>query len=292
MHTNALTIDVEDFFHVSAFSKTISRVDWETFESRVENNTHKILALLSEKGVKGTFFVLGWVAEKHPGLVKEIDLQGHEIASHGYSHQLIYNQSKNEFYEETKYAKELLEDLIGKPVKGYRAASYSITRRSLWALEILHELGFEYDSSIFPVIHDRYGISHSPRQPYQIKIQDGQFLKEFPLSTTRILGMTLPISGGGYFRLYPYFLTEKLICKQIKQNHAYVFYIHPWELDPDQPRVNADFLSRFRHYNNLSVCLSRFEKLLDKIEFTTMEKVLTRCASLQDISMDDLARQT
>ena len=290
MHKNALTIDVEDFYHVSAFSHKVSRSDWGRFESRVVNNTRRILTLLSKRNVKGTFFVLGWVAEKHPELVQEIDSNGHEVASHGYSHQLIYKQGKKEFYDETKFSKELLEDLIGKPVNGYRAASYSITPRSLWALEILHELGFSYDSSIFPVFHDRYGIPHSPKQPYKIKFQNGGFLKEFPLSTTRFIGLTLPIAGGGYFRLYPYFLTERLINRHIKHNHPYVFYIHPWEIDPGQPRIDAGFLSRFRHYTNLDICMSRFERLIEKIEFTTMDEVLSHCGNLQDVSASDLER--
>jgi len=288
MITNALTVDVEDFFHVSAFSRVIPQKNWEKYESRVEKNTLKLLEIFKKRGVSATFFVLGWVAEKYPDLVKEIDSHGHEVASHGYSHKLIYNQGKTEFYEETKYAKELLEDIIGKEIKGYRAASYSITQKSLWALEILHELGFEYDSSIFPVIHDRYGIPHSPRSPYKIKMQDGKFLKEFPLSTTSIFGLTLPIAGGGYFRLYPYFLSEKLITRHIKQNQPYVFYIHPWEIDPGQPRVQAGLISRFRHYNNLSVCLSRLELLLKKITFTTMENVFSNYKCLEEMSLDEL----
>ena len=201
---NALTVDVEDYFQVSAFADNVDISNWESMESRVVQNTQKTLDIFKSHNVKATFFVLGWVAERYPNLVRTIASDGHEIACHGYSHQLIYNQSPETFKEETIRAKGLLEEQIQAKVSGYRAASYSITNKSLWALDILAEAGFEYDSSIFPVHHDRYGIPDAPKFPYQLTTPAGMNLVEFPLSTTNIFGYDLPIAGGGYFRLYPY----------------------------------------------------------------------------------------
>ena len=275
MIRNALTVDVEDYFHVSAFSKSISRSDWNNHTLRVERNTHQLLDLFDAQGVKATFFVLGWVADRVADLIGEIASRGHEVACHGYSHQLVYEQSPDVFREETLRSKALLEDIIQMPVRGYRAASYSITERSLWALDILAEAGFEYDSSIFPVHHDRYGIPDAPKFPYRLTTPNGQSLIEFPLSTASLLGYRLPMAGGGYFRLYPYALTRAGL-RQInnKANKPFIFYLHPWEIDPDQPRVPASWLSRFRHYNNLDKCESRLVKLMSEFQFTTTWDVL------------------
>src|SRR2546425_1754864 len=203
---NALTVDVEDYFHVAALTANVHRDSWASRESRVVDNTQKLLAIFEQFDVRGTFFVLGWVAEKYPQLVRDIAARGHEIACHGFSHRLIYEQSPREFYEETLRAKDLLEDITGSGVDGYRAASYSIVRESLWALDILVELGFAYDSSIFPVRHDRYGIPNAERAPHRMATPTGKSIVEWPLATTRILGFRLPVAGGGDFKPLPYLL--------------------------------------------------------------------------------------
>ncbi len=271
---NALTVDVEDYFHVSAFAKSISRKDWDKHPLRVEKNTYRLLDMFDEAQVKATFFVLGWVADRNKGLVKEIAARGHEVASHGYSHQLIYNQTQDEFREETRRSKSLLEDIVQTPVRGYRAASYSITRDSLWALDILAEAGFTYDSSIFPVRHDRYGIPDAKEIPHILKTPQGHSLVEFPLSTANIFNYKLPIAGGGYFRLYPYVLSRAGLRQVNSRQQPFIFYLHPWEIDPDQPKVEASWFSRFRHYNNLEKCESRLQRLMQDFQFGTAWQVL------------------
>ncbi len=243
-------------------------------ESRVVKNTERILQLFDEHRVKATFFVLGWVAKREPGLVRSIVNEGHELASHGYSHQLIYTQTPKLFKDETVRSKQLLEDISGKAINGYRAASYSITNKSLWALDILAEAGFKYDSSVFPVHHDNYGIPGSATEPYVIDIQNGQKIIEYPLSTYKVLGQTLPVAGGGYFRLYPYRLSRYFYKNINKTSKSFVFYIHPWEIDPAQPRIRASRLSKFRHYNNLTKCENRFTRLLGEFNFSTMGDIL------------------
>jgi len=271
---NAISIDVEDYFQVAALAKSVDVSQWEGISSRVEQNTHKILDLFDTHNVKATHFVLGWVADRFPRLVEEIFNRGHEVASHGYSHQLIYNQSKEVFIEETHRSKAILEDIIGEEITGYRAASYSITKKSLWALDTLAEAGFKYDSSIFPIYHDNYGIHGSPEEPHILKTPNGAKLAEYPLSTYKIMGQTLPIAGGGYFRLYPYWLSRYFYRKTNRRNKSFVFYLHPWEVDPDQPKVEVSRFSKFRHYNNLDVCEERLGKLLSEFNFTTMKNKL------------------
>ena len=271
---NALTVDVEDYFHVSAFAGSIKLEDWDSHTLRVEGNNRRLLDLFDQHNVKATFFVLGWVAERLPGLVQEIANRGHEVACHGYSHQLVYNQTPAVFREETLRSKKFLEDIIQAPVNGYRAASYSITERSRWALDILAEAGFVYDSSIFPIRHDRYGIPGSPEIPYTLGTPAGHTLVEFPLSTVKVFGYSLPVAGGGYFRLYPYALTRAGLGRINRQQRPFVFYLHPWEIDPDQPRISANWFSRFRHYNNLDKCESRLHKLVTDFRFETMWGVL------------------
>lgn len=273
--TNTLTIDVEDYFHVAALSKSISSRDWDKQLCRVERNTHLLLDLFDTYSTTATFFILGWVAERYPEIVKEIDERGHEVASHGYSHQLIYTQKQDTFREETTASKKLLEDIIGKPIYGYRAASYSITKQSTWALDILAEAGFQYDSSIFPVYHDNYGIPGSPTEPHILQTPLGKQLIEYPLSTYKLFGQTLPVAGGGYFRLYPYWLSHFFYKKMNKKLKSFVFYLHPWEVDPDQPRVKASWFSEFRHYNNLDVCEERLTRLLHDFKFISMYKKLS-----------------
>ncbi len=267
MLKNYLTIDVEDYFHVTAFENEIKFEDWGNCKSRVVDNTKKLLEILSSAGeTKGTFFILGWVAEKHPEIVKEIDANGHEIACHSYRHRLVYSLSPDEFRSDLLKAKNILEDIIGKKIIGYRAPSYSITNESIWAFDIIEELGFKYDSSIFPISHDLYGIPDAPRFKYNLLEHN---LIEYPISTTKIFGIKVPFSGGGYFRLFPYSLTKMALNKiNNNENQPFVFYIHPWEIDPEQPRISgAGFLSKLRHYNNLGKTTNRFMKLLQDFHF-------------------------
>jgi hypothetical protein len=369
---NALSIDVEDYFQVQAFANVIPYQEWENYESRAKRNTRRILDLLSNSinpsdssnptnpinsinpsnpnPVRATFFVLGWIAEHCPGLVREIRAQGHEIACHGYAHQLIYGQSLKTFREDIKKAKAILEDITGDAVIGYRAPSYSITGDSLWAFEVLMEEGFRYDSSVFPIRHDFYGLPQAPRFPFTVSLngngtpvfsplemmnrepknlntssnpcnpsncsnsnnfnstnsinQNNQIdqtnpnnpsnsinsknietqssdlgprsLIEFPISTLRLGTMNLPLAGGGYFRLFPYVMTAKGLKKiNDQEKKPFVFYLHPWELDPQQPRINgAPAKSRFRHYLNLNKTESRLQNLLRDFNFAPVREVL------------------
>jgi len=273
--SNAFTVDVEDYFHVAALSKAVNPKDWDTYECRVVQNTNKILQLLDDSSQTATFFVLGWVAARYPNLVKEIHSCGHEIASHGMSHQLIYNQSIDEFRKETVDSKSLLEDLIQSEILGYRAATYSITNKSLWALDILYEAGYKYDSSIFPMRHDKYGIPDVNHLPHILTTPSGYKLVEFPISVLKRKLMVVPIAGGGYFRLFPYNFTKWGLQQSNNANQPFVFYIHPWELDPEQPQIEGiGRFSKFRHYNNLNKCEIRLKKLLSDFKFCTMGKVL------------------
>jgi polysaccharide deacetylase family protein (PEP-CTERM system associated) len=272
---NAMSVDVEDYFHVAALSEVIARDDWESMNSRVDASTRRLLDVFDAAGTKATFFTLGWVAERHPELVREIHRRGHEVACHGYSHQLVYKQTPDEFRAETLRSKGILEDLVGEPVLGYRAASYSITAQSRWALDILVEAGFVYDSSIFPVRHDLYGMPGAQRFPHVLETEAGSSIVEFPPSTARVMGQNLPAAGGGYFRLYPYSLSRWLIRRvNDGESQPTVFYLHPWEVDPDQPRVDAGWKSRFRHYNNLDKCEGRLRQLLGEFRFGTVREVL------------------
>jgi len=269
---NAMTIDVEDYFHVTAFASDVDRAKWSSLESRVENNTLRLLDLFARHQVRATFFVLGWVAERHPALVKRLHESGHEVACHGLTHELVYKQSRETFRKETTYAKALLEDLSGAPVRGYRAATYSIVRESMWALDVLEELGFEYDSSIFPVRHDLYGIPDSPRAPY--RVASGKLL-EVPLTTVAIAGQRLPCGGGGYFRLLPYALFRWALRRVNRADRlSAIFYAHPWEIDPGQPRIHGSSLkSRFRHYTNLDATEGRLVRLLKDFRWGRMDEI-------------------
>jgi polysaccharide deacetylase family protein (PEP-CTERM system associated) len=273
---NAFSIDVEDYFQVAALAPAVARSSWDQRESRVERNTDKLLQLLDEHGIRATFFVLGWIALHHSSLVKRIAAAGHEIASHGFSHRLIYQQSAGEFQQETRHSKELLEDLIGTAVIGYRAASFSITPRSLWALDVLLDLGFQYDSSVFPIHHDLYGIPGAAEEPGRVQAPSGRTLVEFPMAAASFGGARIPVSGGGYFRLLPYCLTHSGL-RQIneRKGRPFVFYLHPWELDPGQPRIQVGWLSRFRHYTNLERCEERLRRLLNDFAFAPMADVLS-----------------
>jgi polysaccharide deacetylase family protein (PEP-CTERM system associated) len=272
---NALTIDVEDYYHVSAFEAVAPMADWDRYESRVAQNTHRLLDLLDAHATKATFFVLGWVAARHPGLVRTLVARGHEVASHGYAHQRVYTQTPTQFRTETRHAKCLLEDMLGHPIRGYRAASYSITTHSLWALEVLRDEGFAYDSSIFPIRHDLYGMPRYPRFCHQLSGPREAPLVEFPLSTLHFGGTNFPIAGGGYLRLFPYTYTRWGIrYLNQREGQPAVVYLHPWEVDPTQPRLPAGKLSRFRHYTNLHRMEERLVRLLQDFSFGTMAAVL------------------
>jgi polysaccharide deacetylase family protein (PEP-CTERM system associated) len=311
---NAMTVDVEDYFQVSAFEAVVSRDRWGEYERRVGANTDRLLAIFADSGVHATFFVLGWVAERDPALVRRVAAAGHEIASHGYGHRLVYQQTSGEFREDLKRAKGLLEALIDRPVRGYRAPSFSITESSLWALDVLIEEGFAWDASIFPIRHDRYGVPSAPRHPFWIAYgrgghressslgsdppggpagagqaplgglpvagsaagtRVGSALLEIPGSTVRIAGLNLPTSGGGYFRLLPYRWTEWSIGRVNRvEARPVVFYLHPWEIDPGQPRQRASAISRFRHYRNLDRTESRLRRLLRRFSFGTVTEAM------------------
>lgn len=268
---NALTVDVEDYFQVSVFERRIDRRSWHLYESRVVRNTERLLALFDRHGVRGTFFILGWVADQFPELVKSIDLAGHEIASHSYWHRLIYELTPEQFARDLTRSCDVLEQAIGKKVTGYRAPSFSVTCRSLWALPILAEQGIKIDSSIFPVMHDRYGIPTAPRFVHS-RAADSWQLWEFPPSTTRLAGRNLPVGGGGYFRLFP--LSWTIGCLRTinsRYGRPFMFYIHPWEVDPQQPRVHAsNLIGRWRHRVNLHTTERKLDCLLREFRFGTV----------------------
>jgi polysaccharide deacetylase family protein (PEP-CTERM system associated) len=352
---NILTIDLEDYFQVHAFSRVIRYEDWDNYECRIERNTDRLLEILegvtqnsklktqnSEdvsdsslcamrsapcESPKGTFFILGWIAERYPGLVRRIQKEGHEIACHGYAHKLVYLHSKEEFRNDIKKAKAILEDITGSEVIGYRAPSYSITNKSQWAFEVLVEEGFKYDSSIFPIRHDFYGMANAPRFPFVVSLNGNSNVEfsvlncefntaslnssntaapnnsfthsliysssdvsapqdrstsahysiiEFPISTVKLLGMNFPISGGGYFRLLPYPIIRRAFRSiNEKEQKPFIFYIHPWEVDFEQPRIRGLKLrSRLRHYINLDKTESKFRRLLEDFQFSTIRQML------------------
>jgi polysaccharide deacetylase family protein (PEP-CTERM system associated) len=281
---NAMTVDVEDWFQVAAFFDHVDRASWDARELRVERNTERLLALFAERGITATFFVLGWVAERLPSLAPRIAAAGHEIACHGWSHALVYRQTPVQFRDETFRAKKLLEDQVGAPVRGYRASTYSITRDTQWALDVLLDAGFEYDSSIFPVRHPQYGVPGAARFPGRIETPYRRQIVEFPLSTVKIGPASLPVSGGGYFRFLPYALTRSGLARINRvERQPFIFYLHPWELDPGQPRVaGAKATSRIRHYTNLDRCEARLIRLLGDFGFGTVASVLTQAGLLAD----------
>jgi polysaccharide deacetylase family protein (PEP-CTERM system associated) len=273
---NAFTVDVEDYFQVSGFEGSIDRNSWSKFESRVVPSTRRLLELLLKSNVRGTFFVLGWIADRYPTLVQEIDKCGHEIGSHSYWHSLVYEQTPAEFREDLKRSRNAIEDITGKPVVAYRAPSFSITQRSKWSLEILVEQGFTMDSSIFPIHHDRYGIPNAQRGPHILSTPSGE-IWEFPPTVTRLSGMNIPVGGGGYFRLFPVAWTSYWLRRvQVIEQVPVMFYVHPWEIDADQPRLRAGgLIARFRHYVNLARTENKLNRLLSEISFGSMSEALT-----------------
>jgi polysaccharide deacetylase family protein (PEP-CTERM system associated) len=271
---NAMTVDVEDYFHVSVFDGLVPRERWTELESRVSANTDRLLGIFDEYRVHATFFVLGWVAERCPSLVARIAGMGHEVASHGYAHRLIYDQTPSAFREDVRRAKGLLESAASARVDGFRAPSYSITPRTLWALDVLIDEGYRYDASIFPIRHDRYGIPLSPRHPYVLTRGSGSLI-EAPASTVRVGPINLPVGGGGYFRILPYFWTRWGIARiNEREGRPAIFYLHPWEVDPAQPPLPAGRLSRFRHYRNLDKTEARLRRLLQDFRFGQLRQIL------------------
>ncbi len=270
---HVLSFDVEEHFQVSAFWSDARRQQWDRLESRVEQNTLRLAELLARVETKATFFVLGWVAERHPGLVKALAQQGHEIASHGYGHELVTNQTDSEFRDDVRRSKRILEDLTGKRVLGYRAPSFSITARTQWALPILVEEGYLYDSSIFPVRHDRYGMPGANPWCHIQKTEAGD-LWEVPPSTLKVGPLRIPVAGGGYFRLYPYTLLRRFLCRVANQGHPLIMYLHPWELDPEQPRMEGSWVSQFRHYLNLHKTESRLRRLISDFKFVPIQQAV------------------
>jgi len=273
---NAMTVDVEDYFHVSAFEKTIDKADWKTMPLRVETNTYRLLELFEKHRVKSTFFTLGWVAEQCPNLIKAIVDQGHELASHGFAHQRITEMTKDNFVADVLQSKNILEQLSGTEVIGYRAPSFSLNDTNTWVYEKLIELGFQYSSSTYPIEHDLYGVPNWPRFMNERQESfNGQKIIEIPIPTLRKNSVNTGIGGGGYFRLYPYWLSKRRIDKFHQQEkQPYSFYFHPWEIDPDQPRVKeAPLKSKFRHYVNLSRMEGKLEQLLKDYQWDTMKSV-------------------
>ncbi|UCH33723.1 MAG: DUF3473 domain-containing protein [Armatimonadota bacterium] len=275
--TNILTIDLEDWFQVSNLDRLIGRELWDDCESRLEASTYRLLAILDEAAVKATFFVLGWNAERNHRLVREIARRGHEIAIHGYHHALIYEQTPVQFAWELQHCQDLIGSITGRAARGYRAASFSVVRRSLWALELLEEHGFEYDSSIFPIRHHRYGIPGSPDHPYRVAINGHSSFVEFPIPTMRWMGWQIGFSGGAYFRLLPYRVVAGGIRQLNARGHSAVVYLHPWELDPDHPRLPLPWSLRLRCYGNLGRTEGKLRRLLRDFEFAPVEAQLDRC---------------
>lgn len=261
-----LTVDLEEHFQVEAFSATVDRSQWERHASRLPENTHRLLDLFDEYGATATFFVVGWNAERHPELVREIARRGHELGCHSYWHRPVYELTPEQFADDTRRAKSAIEQAAGAAVAGYRAPSFSITRRTLWALPLLAEAGFDYDCSIFPIRHDLYGMPGGPRRPFLIQTESGP-LVEFPLPTIRFAGFTLPATGGGYLRILPVWYTQAAISRLRREELPLIVYVHPWELDPGQPHIAAGFVSRLRHYTNLAGTCGRLRRVLSAGKF-------------------------
>jgi polysaccharide deacetylase family protein (PEP-CTERM system associated) len=286
---NAMTVDVEDYFQVSAFEGRIARADWERLPSRVEANTERVMQALAEHGVRGTFFVLGWIAERHPGLVRRIAAAGHEVASHGYAHVRVTRQSPEEFRADITRTRQILEDLTGAQVKGYRAASFSIGAGNLWAAEVIAETGHRYSSSIYPVHHDLYGMPEAPRFPFRHPCG----LLEVPVTTVSVLGQNLPAGGGGYFRLLPYGLYRRCLERvNRREGRAGLFYFHPWEMDPEQPRqAGVSLRTRVRHYTNLGRMQGKLRRLLGDFRWGRMDEVFLNAQEQGKVSHGSLHGQ-
>jgi polysaccharide deacetylase family protein (PEP-CTERM system associated) len=286
-----LTVDVEDYFQVEAFADRVSPSSWPEFPSRVRQNTIRVLQILEQYGCRGTFFVLGWVAERDPKLVREIAAAGHEVACHSYLHRRVCSLTPEEFRKDLRRARAAIENAAGTPVVGHRAPTFSIGRHDSWALEILSDEGFVYDSSIFPIRHDLYGFAGSPRFPYVVNLKSKRRLFEIPMSTVRIAGMTLPVGGGGYLRLLPMAYT-RWAARRVrgKERQPLIVYFHPWELDPDQPPIAGRWKSRLRHYAGLRSMERRVRELLSGGDFTPMIDLVHKLAPSIELGADSPAR--
>ena len=271
--TGAMTVDVEDYFQVAAFADKVQRHEWDSYTCRVERNVDRILGIFADNDVKATFFTLGWVAERYPGVVRQIVDGGHELASHGYEHVKIHTQSPADFRQDIRKTKAILEDIGGQQVRGYRAASFSIDARCLWAFDILAEEGHAYSSSVYPIKHDHYGMPEASR--FTFRPSDRHDLVEVPITTLNLFNRNLPSGGGGYFRLLPYAVSRWALRRISQQDkRPAIFYFHPWEVDPDQPRFeDAPFRSRFRHYVNLSLMEKRLRSLVKDFRWDRMDNV-------------------
>lgn len=266
------TVDVEDWFQVSAFDSHVSRSSWDTLESRVERSTDRLLALCADTGTRGTFFTLGWVADRYPALVRRIAEQGHEVASHGYWHQRIPTLSQAEFRADVQRARAVLEDVSSMPVTGYRAPSFSLTDEVPWAARILVEEGYQYDSSRFPIARPGYGTASGARVPHVLHTEAGA-LHEYPPAVWPVAGVQVPVAGGGWFRQFPAWLIHRGLDAVLQSGQPAVFYLHPWEVDPGQPRLPVGLLTRVRHYRGLGACEERLRALLQRFEFTSFHQL-------------------
>ncbi len=286
---NLLTIDVEDYYQVSAFEPQVPYRRWPEYESRVMGNTCRLLEMLAFYRVRATFFTLGWIAERHPTLVRLIVQHGHELASHGYRHQRISNMTRDEFRQDVERAKGILEDCAGQPVVGFRAPSFSIMSDTLWALDILEETGHQYDSSIFPIHHDLYGMPGAARFPSVYRLSEGRRIVEVPPSTVRLGRWNLPVAGGGYFRIFPYWYTQWGIRKiNLQEKQPAVFYLHPWEIDPRQPRLAGPLRSRLRHYTRLDQTENNLRWLLTDFQFGTVSEYIAGLESADGAAVETI----
>ena len=278
---NALTFDVEEYFHAEVFAGVVRPEEWPALESRVAAVIERLLDILDSAGARATFFVLGWVADRHRGLVKEIDARGHEVACHGYGHRMIHRLRPDELLEDVSRAKDALEDATGRAVLGYRAPTFSVTRDTLWSLDVLCEAGFRYDSSIYPIVHDRYGIPDAPRFPHRRRTPSGGEITEFPMSTVELLGWRVPVAGGGYFRLAPYAVTRAAIRRlNRREGRPAIVYLHPWEMDPVQPRLPVSPLARLRHSVSIENTEDKLRRMLADFDFAPAAEVLAEVGLL------------
>ena len=285
-----LSVDVEDYYHVEAFADCVSPVSWPDFPSRVQANTRRVLQMFEQFHCRATFFVLGWVAERNRALVREIAEAGHEVACHSYAHRRVSSLTPEEFRNDLRRARDLIEDAAGVRILGYRAPTFSVGKNNLWALEILAEEGFLYDSSIFPIRHDLYGFPTAPRFPFRVDLQSKRKLFEVPMTTVKLGGFTCPAGGGGYLRLLPMGYTRWAV-RQIheKERQPFVVYFHPWELDPDQPRINGKWKSRLRHYTRLKSMEPRLRELLAKGKFTPIIELVRQLDATTGTAMANRA---
>lgn len=274
MIKNVLSVDVEEWFHPEAVHHLFPIDSWPSQEKRVQENVDRLLNLFAAKNARATFFILGWVAKNNPGMVKRIAAAGHEIGTHGNSHRMVTKLTPQEFRDDLQESLHILQDISSQPVIGFRAPTFSIVNSTLWALDILREVGIKYDSSVYPIWHDRYGIPNAPRQPYLAAEKDDCHLIEFPMPTLQILNKNIPFGGGGYLRIFPLWFTAMAIKRFNKQGASAIVYMHPWEFDADQPRLNLGRIQTWRHYYNIKSNLKKLGVLLERFTWTSFGAVL------------------